>query len=304
MSPLISDMYDEMKQAIASTLERLPSLQRQRARQLLSSLLKPSSSSAAFPVNPTGTPSAVLIPHVEQQQQQQTPPAPSVPPTVPYKLELDSPFWSSSTSVVNMWIDGIPAMPVVAAAPAGGGGTRRPSMAGAMIPERKPSIVGGGGGATAAAPAGRRSSLAVMSIPSLVPPSSEQAILNNGSISGEKRWSTVGASNAGMMGPNDNKSILAINAREPGSYPCHVLMYPKGSSGVPDFRVYEVDAEVSLSYLFPASFTDDDRRKRKESLISLLAFLFSQKTQLMTENSPSSFVFKAPARQTVIQVCI
>lgn len=41
-----------------------------------------------------------------------------------------------------------------------------------------------------------------------------------------------------------NHATLALNASEPGSYPTRVMLYPLHTP-VPDFRVFEVEAEVS-----------------------------------------------------------
>jgi hypothetical protein len=41
-----------------------------------------------------------------------------------------------------------------------------------------------------------------------------------------------------------NHFLMGVNAGDPGTYPCRVFMFPLHAA-VPDFRVYEVEAEVS-----------------------------------------------------------
>jgi len=62
-----------------------------------------------------------------------------------------------------------------------------------------------------------------------------------------------------------NHGIIAVNASEPGSYPCSIFLYPFRSA-VPDFRIYEIEAAVTAGKI------------------------------------QTSFTFRAPARQTIVQV--
>lgn len=62
-----------------------------------------------------------------------------------------------------------------------------------------------------------------------------------------------------------NHATVTVNASDPGNYPCRLYLYPATSS-VPDFRLYEVDASLTAAKI------------------------------------QTSFTFRAPARQTIVQV--
>lgn len=128
-----------------------------------------------------------------------------------YRLEMDSPYWVCPATV-ELYFDSPPAPP-----PSGGGNN---SANNSTNPNNN-----GQAAAPAAASASKNSGVVRSgskdTVAALLPPTASDA-------------------------PPDpaNRTLVAVNAADAGTYPSRLFLYPLHAP-LPDFRVFELEAEVS-----------------------------------------------------------